>query len=103
MLLPENFELTSIDWTGFDSWQRSRHYEKRALGIGDLPHMPYAKADIFIEFKTQKILDFSLITHREHGVEVAEKIFKRNKIKNIFGLVIEVMIQKNCTKLLVMG
>jgi len=86
VLLPKKIELTSIDGTGFDSWQRSRHYEKRALEIGDLPHMPYAKADLFIDVKTQIILDFSLITRREHDVKVAEKIFKRNKIKNIIGL-----------------
>ena len=86
VLLPEKIELTSIDGTGFDSWQRSRHYEKRALEIGDLPHMPYAKADIFIDVKTQIILDFSLLTHREHDVKVGERIFKRNKIKGIIGL-----------------
>ena len=85
LLLPKEIELTSIDGTGFDSWQRSRHYEKRA-GEVHIPHMPYAKADLFIDVKTQCILDFSLITHREHDVKVAEKIFKRNKIKNIIGL-----------------
>jgi hypothetical protein len=84
--LPNEILLTSIDGTGFDSWQRSRHYEKRALEIGDLPHMPYAKADLFIDVKTQIILDFSLMDHREHDVKVAEKIFRRNKIKNIFGM-----------------
>lgn len=84
--LPDEVLLTSIDGTGFDSWQRSRHYEKRALELGDLPHMPYAKGDLFIDVKTQIILDFSLITHREHDVKVAEKIFKRNKIKNIWGV-----------------
>jgi hypothetical protein len=85
-LLTEKIELTSIDGTGFDSWQRSRHYEQRALEIGDLPHMPYAKADLFIDVKTQKVIDFSLITHREHDVKVAEKIFKRNKFRGIIGL-----------------
>jgi len=83
--LPNEVLLTSIDGTGFDSWQRSRHYEKRA-GEVHLPHMPYAKADLFIDVKTQIILDFSLITHREHDVKVGEKIFKRNKIKNIICL-----------------
>ena len=83
--LPNEIVLTSIDGTGFDSWQRSRHYEKR-VGEVSLPHMPYAKADLFIDVKTQIILDFSLLTHREHDVKVAEKIFKRNKIKNIIGL-----------------
>jgi len=48
--------------------------------------MPYAKADLFIDVKTQIILDFSLVTHREHDVKAAEKIFKRNEIKNIIGL-----------------
>ena len=84
--IPDEILLTSIDGTGFDSWQRSRHYEKRALELGDLPHMLYAKADLFIDVKTQMIIDFSLVTHREHDVKVAEKIFKRNKIKNIFGI-----------------
>ncbi len=86
VLLPKEIKLTSIDGTGFDSWQRSRHYEKRALEIGDLPPMPYAKADLFIDVKTQIILDFSLLTHREHDVKVAERIFKRNYIKNLLGL-----------------
>jgi len=85
VLLPKRIELTSIDSTGLDSWQRSRHYEKRA-GEVHLPHMPYAKADLFIDVKTQIILDFSLITHREHDVKIAERIFKRNKIKNIICL-----------------
>ena len=85
VLLPEKVELVSIDGTGFDSWQRSRHYEKRA-GEAHIPHMPYAKADVFIDVKTQSILDYNFITYREHDVKGAEKIFKRNKIKNIIGL-----------------
>src|SRR3989338_2330252 len=71
VLRPKNVELTSIDGTGFDAWQRSRHYEKRAEEIEPLPPMPYAKAGIFIDVKTQII---------------AEKIFKRNDIENIKGL-----------------
>src|SRR3990167_2060885 len=86
VLLPKKIELTSIDGTGFDSWQRSRHYEKRAEEIGHLPYMPYAKADLFIDVRTQIVLDFNFITYREHDVKGAEKIFKRNKIKNIFGV-----------------
>jgi len=85
VLLPDKIELTSIDGTGFDSWQRSRHYEKVA-GETHIPHMPYAKADIFIDVKTQIILDYNFITYREHDVKGAEKIFKRNKIKDITGL-----------------
>ena len=36
--------------------------------------------------KTQIVLDFNFITYREHDVKGAEKIFKRNKIKGVFGL-----------------
>ena len=86
VLLPKKITLTSIDGTGFDSWQRSRHYEKRVLEIGDLPHMPYAKAGIFIDVKSQKIIDFEFIATNQHDVKLAEKIFKRNTIKNIQGL-----------------
>ena len=84
-LLPEKVELTSIDGTGFDSWQRSRHYEKR-VGEVNVPHMPYAKADLFIDVKTQVVLDFNFLTYREHDVLGAERIFKRNTIKDITGL-----------------
>lgn len=86
VLLPENIELTAIDGTGFDAWQRSRHYEKRAEEIRELPHMPYAKAGIFIDVKTQIIIDFDFVMSYKHDVKIAEKIFKRNKIKDIVGL-----------------
>src|SRR3989338_8479749 len=86
VLLPDKIELTSVDGTGFDAWQRSRHYEKRADEISPLPHMPYAKAGIFIDVKTQIILDFDFIMSHKHDVKIAEKIFKRNKIKDIIGL-----------------
>ncbi len=86
VLLPQKIELTSIDGTGFDSWQRSRHYEKRVLEIGDLPHMPYAKAGIFIDVKSQSIIDFEFIATNQHDVKLAEKIFKRNTLKNLRGL-----------------
>jgi len=79
VLLPTEIKLTAIDGTGFDSWQRSRHYEKRI----NEDHMPYAKADLFIDVKTRKILDFSLICHRQHDVVVAEKIFNRFRLKEI--------------------
>ena len=32
------------------------------------------------------ILDFNLLTFREHDVKEAERIFKRNNFKNIIGL-----------------
>ena len=81
LLKPQKSTLTAIDGTGFDSWQRSRHYEKRANEIGDLPHMIYAKADLFIDVKTRKVLDFNLNFTRIHDVKVAEKIFKRINLK----------------------
>ena len=84
-LLPKNVELVAIDGTGFDSWQRSRHYEKR-VGEISMPHMPYAKADLFVDVKRQIILDFNFLTYREHDVKGAERIFKRNKIRNVIGL-----------------
>src|SRR4030042_2476061 len=87
VLLPKKIELTSIDGTGFDSWQRSRHYEKRANEMKKpLPNMPYAKAGIFIDVETQIILDFEMVLMHRHDVRLAEKIFKRNTIKNISGV-----------------
>jgi hypothetical protein len=85
-LLPKKVELTSVDGTGFDAWQRSRHYEKRANEIKPLTPMPYAKAGIFIDVKTQIILDYEFEMSHKHDVKMAERIFKRNKIKNIIGL-----------------
>ena len=82
VLLPKKIKLTAIDGTGLDSWQRSRHYEKR---IRASP-MPYAKVDLFIDVETRKILDFSLICHRQHDVKVAEKIFKRFGLKEVIIL-----------------
>jgi len=82
VLLPKEIKLTAIDGTGFDSWQRSRHYEKR---IGASP-MPYAKVDLFIDVKTRKVLDFSLLCHRQHDVKVAERIFKRCGLKEVIIL-----------------
>lgn len=84
--MPKEVKLTSIDGTGFDSWQRSRHYEKRAEEIAPLPHMPYAKTGIFIDVKTLRILDFDMVIGFEHGVKAAERIFSRNTFKNVRGL-----------------
>lgn len=86
VLLPKKVELTAIDGTGFDAWQRSRHYEKRAEEVKPLPKMPYAKAGLFIDVKTQIILDWDLVMSHKHDVKMAEKIFRRNTIKNIQGL-----------------
>ena len=87
VLRPKNVELTSIDGTGFDAWQRSRHYEKRAEEIEPLSPMSSAKAGIFIDVKTQIVLDWDLVMSRQHDVKIAERIFKRNDLKDISGLV----------------
>ena len=86
VLLPKEIKLTAIDSTGIDSFRRSKHYEKRCNEFGDFPKMTYAKTSLFVDVKTKIILDWDLIMSREHDVKIAERIFKRNKIKNIFGL-----------------
>jgi len=85
VLLPNEIKLTSIDGTGFDSWQRSRHYEKR-VGEVHIPHIPYAKSDLFVDVKTQMVLDFNFITYHEHDVKGAEKIFRRFSMQGIIVL-----------------
>jgi len=86
--VPEKLELTSIDSTGIDAWQRSRHYEKRCVEFKGkkLPPMNYAKTSLFIDVKTKIILDWDLVMSREHDVKIAERIFKRNSLKGIRGL-----------------
>jgi len=81
VLLPDKINLTAIDGTGFDSWQRSRHYEKK---INE--KMPYAKVDLFIDVKQRKIIDHNLAIKREHDAKVAKRIFRRNKLKGVIIL-----------------
>ena len=86
--VPEKLELTSIDSTGIDAWQRSRHYEKRCEKFKrkKLPPIKYAKTSLFVDVKTKIILDWDLVMSREHDVKIAERIFKRNCVKGIRGL-----------------
>ena len=86
--IPKKIELASIDSTGIDAWQRSRHYEKRCAEFEckRLPPMNYAKTSFFIDVKTKIILDWDLVMSREHDVKIAERIFKRNSLKGIRGL-----------------
>ena len=86
LLVPKNVKLTAIDSTGIDSWRRSKHYEKRCSEFGDLPRMTYAKTSLFVDVESKIILDWDLVMSREHDVKIAERIFKRNALKNIFGL-----------------
>ena len=86
LLIPKKVRLTAIDATGIDAFRRSKHYEKRCGEIGNLPHMTYAKTSLFVDVESKMILDWDLVMSREHDVKIAERIFKRNKIKNIQGL-----------------
>lgn len=82
VLLPKEMKLTAIDGTGFDSWQRSRHYERKL----NRTQMPYAKVDLFADVRTRKILDFNLTMKKEHDVKIAEKIFRRCRLKEVIIL-----------------
>ncbi len=86
LLIPKKVKLTAIDSTGIDSFRRSKHYEKRCNEIGNLPHMTYAKTSLFVDVESKIILDWDLVMSREHDVKIAERIFKRNTLKNIYGL-----------------
>jgi len=74
----EKPKIMCIDATGIDSWQRSRHYEKR---IND-PNMPYAKADILIDSETMLVHDFVLRIKPRHDTLGAKTMFQRLKHKN---------------------
>ena len=79
LLRDKNIPLAAVDGTGIDSWQRSRHYEKRVA----FEKMPYVKADLFVDVKTKKIIDFSIISHHAHDVKCAANIFKRTSLSGI--------------------
>ena len=78
-LKPKSLSLTAIDGTGFDSFHRSRHYEKR---VG-FTQMPYAKVDLFVDCSTKKIIDFSLVNKHQHDIIAARKFVKRNNLSNV--------------------
>ncbi len=78
-LKPKNSKLTAIDGTGFDSFHRSRHYEKR---VG-FTKTPYSKVDLFVDVESKEIIDFSLVTKHQHDIIAARQFVKRNKLKGI--------------------
>ena len=78
----EKPSLMAIDATGFDSWQRSRHYERRIRA----EHVPYAKADILIDTENKLIHDVVLRIKPRHDTLGARTIFKRFKQKNVLIL-----------------
>ncbi len=83
----EKPKLMAIDATGIDSWQRSRHYERRVKQCGvDMEHLPYAKADILMDTDTYLIHDWVLRIKPRHDVLGAETIFKRLKVKDVLIL-----------------
>ena len=75
----EKPSMMAIDATGIDSWQRSRHYERR---IGE-PNMPYAKLDVMIDTETLLIYDHVLRMKPRHDVIGAESIFRRIRLKDV--------------------
>ena len=90
-LMEEQPSLMAIDATGVDSWQRSRHYEKRrnefrkATGLPS-EKMPFAKVDVFVDTNTLAIHDFVLRTKPRHDTLGAATMLKRAKIKNVLVL-----------------
>ena len=80
-------EIMAIDATGFDSWQRSRHYEQRLKQFGvKNPYLPYAKADLIIDTKTKLVHDFVLRIKPRHDTLGATTMIKRFRHKNVLFL-----------------
>jgi hypothetical protein len=82
IIKPKKSKLTAIDGTGFDSFHRSRHYEKR---VG-FTHTPYSKVDLFVDVKSKEIIDFSLVTKHQHDIIAAKQFVNRNSLKDIIVL-----------------
>ena len=72
----------AVDATGFDSWQRSRHYEKR---IGAAP-MPYAKADLLVDTEERLIYDFVLRMKPRHDTLGAKTMISRSSVRDVLIL-----------------
>lgn len=86
ILRKEKPSLMAIDATGIDSWQRSRHYERRLFEFNPLDKrkkLPYAKLDILIDVKTHLIHDFIFRIKPRHDVVSAKKMFLRLPHKQI--------------------
>jgi len=87
LLCKEKPSLMAIDATGIDSWQRSRHYEKRMFEALEpyerLKKMPYAKLDILIDVDSGLIHDFVLRIKPRHDTLGAKSMFKRMKHRGV--------------------
>lgn len=79
LLRLEQPRIMSIDGTGIDAWQRSRHYEKRV----EAEALRYVKLDIFIDVDTHLIHDWVLRTQPRHDFIGARIIFKRMWFREI--------------------
>ncbi len=79
--------LMAIDATGFDSFNRSRHYEKRLKQFGvNNSKMPFAKADLLVDTKNKLVYDFVLRTKPRHDTLGAKSIFRRLKHQGVLIL-----------------
>ncbi len=77
----------AIDATGFDSWQRSRHYEQRLRDFGaHKKHSPYAKVDLLVDTENKLIHDWVLRLKPRHDTLGAKTMIKRFKQKNVLIL-----------------
>ena len=82
-----NPKTMAIDATGFDSWKKSRHYERRLKDfVVHNPHTPYTKADFLVDTDSKIIRDFVLRTKPRHETHGARTIFKRMKQKKVIIL-----------------
>ncbi len=79
--------LMAVDATGFDSWQRSRHYEKRLRQFGvHKQHDPYAKVDLLVDTESKLVHDWVLRIKPRHDTLGAKTMIKRFKHKNVLVL-----------------
>ena len=79
--------LMAIDATGFDSWQRSRHYEQRLKDFGvHKKHSPYAKVDLLVDTKSRIIHDWVLRLKPRHDTLGASTMIKRIRYENVLIL-----------------
>lgn len=82
LLKKERPTLMAVDGTGLDSWQRSRHYEKRT----QQSPMPYAKLDLFIDVETMLIHDHELRVKPRHDQISAHRFFRRTTHRGVIAL-----------------
>ena len=79
--------LMAVDATGFDSWQRSRHYERRLKDFGvHKKHDPYAKVDLLVDTESKLVHDWVLRLKPRHDTLGASTMIKRFKHKNVLVL-----------------